>query len=293
MHERWNRAPIGHLYLFEKDPTTWEVVEDGAWGRLRYTESGPSFSFVFNGHGMVPEAEYTLIYYPDPWPAYGLICLGGGTADGDGNVHIRDSADTGDLPADYDENFEVGAKIWLVLSSDVRCEAQQMELWNPTEYLFDNDLIFFVSAAGPGGPHPHGPRDRTRIALGLYERLEGDPDDMRGSGELYGCVRVESEPESLLSVRTKLRYAVPDTTFDVYVKVGEDHAGAQGNPLWVGEMTTDSTGEAVAFWDVDVSMFTATELYVQVVVVPVDVSSTLGYATDTASLLLVTEGDPE
>ena len=166
-----------------------------------------------------------------------------------------------------------------------------MELWNPTEYLFENALIFFVSTAGPGHSHSPGPPDRTRIAMGLYERFEGDPDDMRGSGELYGCVRVDSEPESLLSVRAKLRYAVPDTAFDVYVKVGEDHAGAQGNPLWMGEMTTDSTGEAVAFWDVDVSMFTATELYVQVVVLPVDVSTTLGYATDTAPVLLLTEDE--
>ena len=125
--------------------------------------------------------------------------------------------------------------------------------------------------------------------MGLYERLEGDPDDMRGSGELYGCVRVESVPENLLSIRAKLRYAVPDTTFGVYVKVGEDHAAAQGNVLSMGEMTTDSEGEAVAFWDVDVSMFTAAELYVQVVVLPVDVSTTLGYATDTAPVLLFTE----
>ncbi len=287
----WNHAHTRHVDLYEKDPATWEVVEDGAWGKLHYARSGPLFKFTFNAHGMVPEADYTLIYYPDPWPGQGLICLGSGTADEFGNVHINNSLETGDLPAVYDDNFGVGAKVWLVLSSDVSCDTQRMELWNPAEYLFENELILFVSAALPGGPHPtHGRPDRTKTTMGLYERLEGDPEDVRGSGELYGCIKAQPAAGELLSVKTTLRYAVPETGFDVYVKIGEDHAAAQSNPLWMGEIYTDATGDAVAFWDVDVSMFTASQVYVQVVIVPVDESGTLGYATDTRPVLLTTEG---
>jgi len=135
------KSNIAHLYLHEKDPDTWEIVEDGAWGKMKYNLSGETFDFVFNGHGLEPGLDYTLIYYPDPWPGTGLICLGSGTVNEEGNVHIAESVDTGDLPIEVDEND--GAKIWLVLTDDVDCFAAQMVGWNPTEYLFEYDLITF------------------------------------------------------------------------------------------------------------------------------------------------------
>jgi len=140
-HGQAGKSNIAHLYLFEKDPSTWEIVEDGAWGKMKYNLAGSEFEFVFNGHGLEPGYEYTLVYYPDPWPGNGLICLGDDTANDDGNVHIMGSVDTGDLPASGDEND--GAKIWLVLSSDVDCENQYMIGWHPTEYLFEHNLITF------------------------------------------------------------------------------------------------------------------------------------------------------
>lgn len=136
------KSNVAHLYLFEKVPSDeWPIVEEGAWGKMKYNLEGPEFEFVFNGHGLEPGSDYTLIYYPDPWPGNGLICMGNGTADEEGNVHIKESVDTGDLPAEGDEND--GAKIWLVLSSDVDCEDAYMSGWNPTEYLFEYDLIDF------------------------------------------------------------------------------------------------------------------------------------------------------
>ena len=136
------KSNIAHLYLHEKfcgDPD-WSIVEDGAWGKMKYNVSGSTFNFVFNGHGLEAEYNYTLIYYPDPWPGTGLICLGSGTANRGGNVHIAGSVETGDLPIEDDEND--GAKIWLVLSSDVSCD-NRMSGWNPTEYLFEYDLISY------------------------------------------------------------------------------------------------------------------------------------------------------
>lgn len=138
---------IGHLYLYEKDPATWEIVDDGAWGKMKYNLAGPEFSFVFNGHGLEPGVDYTLIYYPDveignPYPREGVICLGSGVANNGGNVNIAASVDTGDLPSATDAND--GAKIWLVLSADVDCDAGQMgPAWNPTDYLFEYNLITF------------------------------------------------------------------------------------------------------------------------------------------------------
>jgi hypothetical protein len=108
-----------------------------------------------------------LIYYPDPWPGKGLICLGSGQANPAGILTIVDQ-DFGirtSLPAKYDENWApifpsgaVGAKIWLVLSSDVDCRDEELTPtpvngiripattmlgWNPHSYLFEYTLINF------------------------------------------------------------------------------------------------------------------------------------------------------
>ena len=140
-HGGAGKSNVAHLYLYEKDPSDWTIVAGGAWGKMKYNLAGSTLNFVFNGHGLEVDAEYSLIYYPDPWPGTGLICLGSGTANGEGNVHIKGSVDTGDLPAEADEN--VGAKVWLVLSGDVDCVNGAMIGWNPTEYLFEYDLITF------------------------------------------------------------------------------------------------------------------------------------------------------
>lgn len=143
------QSHVGHMYLFEKNPTTWNIVEDGAWGKMRYTVEGPKFDFVFNGHGLETGEDYTLIYYPDPWPGEGLICLGNGSSTNDGNLHIMGSKDIGDLPKKDDDNAEnsngkkTGAKIWLVRSNDINCTDTCMTKWNPEEYLFEYDLITY------------------------------------------------------------------------------------------------------------------------------------------------------
>jgi len=143
------KSNVALLYLYEKEELTppdpsnpWPIVEDGAWGKMKYNLSGSTFDFVFNGHGLEPGTDYTLIYYPDPWPGNGLICLGDGTANVDGDVHIMGSVDTGDLPTTDDAAPLGGAKIWLVLSSDVDCDVEMIG-WNAAEYLFEGDVITF------------------------------------------------------------------------------------------------------------------------------------------------------
>ena len=133
---------MDYLNLFQKDTLTYEIIEDGARGLLKYNLAGPEFVFDFNGQGIQAGANYVLMYYPDPWPGKGLICLGNGTVDSNGEIHIQASADTGNLPAPFDENSE--AKIWLALSDDVKCDVPSMMLsFQGQEYLFEEKGIVF------------------------------------------------------------------------------------------------------------------------------------------------------
>ncbi len=178
------KSNIGHLYLYEKAPNPeaertdpWLIVPGGAWGKMKYNLSGPTFDFVFNGHGLVQSVDYTLIYYPDSWPADGFICLGDGTTtyvtectleevaegcvpDDGGNIHIQDSVDTGSLPIESDDNcieynyaaeicLDGGAKIFLVLFDDVDCEGQVMARWTGDDAnLYEDVLITFEDTNG-------------------------------------------------------------------------------------------------------------------------------------------------
>jgi len=128
-----------HLYLVEKD-AEWGIVSDGAWGKMNFKED----MFVFNAHGLTPGLEYSLVYYPDPWPGTGLKVLGAATADADGNVHIKEDFDFMGI-SDGDANDATGAKIWLVLTSDLDISSDSttnsMTGWNPVEYLFEYNVI--------------------------------------------------------------------------------------------------------------------------------------------------------
>ena len=161
------KSNVGHLYLYEKVPSDvkwtegdckgelvpWLIAEDCAWGKMKYNLSGPTFDFVFNGHGLPVGQDFTLIYYPDDWDvaqAGNIICLGSGVTNDGGNIHIAGSVDTEtDLPmtddlgdCNYDNE---GAKIWLVLSEDVTCDEEKGHFsdWDPTAYLFEADVLEF------------------------------------------------------------------------------------------------------------------------------------------------------
>ena len=134
------------LYLYEKDPTDWTIVEDGAWGKLRYNLAGDEFEYGFNGHGLEAYTDYSLIYYPElqtywPWP---VIVIDSGMTNNGGNINLAGSVDLGmNLDGPIDEyNLDGGAKIWLVLTADINAEGK-LAGWNPTEYLFENNLIFY------------------------------------------------------------------------------------------------------------------------------------------------------
>ncbi|MCP4676724.1 MAG: hypothetical protein GY854_14670 [Deltaproteobacteria bacterium] len=123
------------IYLNKKNPNDWSYILDGSWGELTYNKAGDETTFAFKGQGLTPNTEYTLIYYPDPAPGDGLICIGSAKADATGEVNLGGVV-TGTLPRSYDENN--GAKFWLAPSSDLDCAAQKFIDVNYDKYLFEN-----------------------------------------------------------------------------------------------------------------------------------------------------------
>lgn len=148
----------------------WPIMfQNRRWGQMQYNLVGDTFRFSFQGKRLAPDTDYTLIYYPDPWPGSNLICLGEGSSNQNGNlqIHGEKTIETG-LPAPYDANYyaggigneeagesgAVGAKIWLVPTIDVDCGTasidgedsdtpSQMIGWSPSSYLFEGNLITY------------------------------------------------------------------------------------------------------------------------------------------------------
>ena len=146
----------------------WPILPTKRWGQMKYNLLGDKFRFSFEGKKLVPNTDYTLVYYPDPWPGENLICLGSRTSNDAGNLQINGCVDIPKgLPVPEDENYSpkspsgaVGAKIWLVRAADVDCVGipaadetteesavpavpPQMIGWTPQDYLFEGNLIIY------------------------------------------------------------------------------------------------------------------------------------------------------
>ncbi|MHA2392576.1 MAG: hypothetical protein ACXAEX_11590 [Promethearchaeota archaeon] len=145
------------LYLFEKNPTTWRIVQDCAWGRLDYNHEGPEFVYEFHGYGLEDGISYSLIYYADyedPFINWGGDNPGWffskGEANQDFELFLSDTVELEvGLPDLLDFNHPHGAKLWLVLSDDYIEEDTKLDAWNPTEYLFENNLITYYDTDAP------------------------------------------------------------------------------------------------------------------------------------------------
>lgn len=138
-------SSIAHLNFSPGD-----AGEDGdgdeaeGWARMMYRWYAPVFDYVFNGHELPVDGEFTLTYQPQPLPSPGVICLGSGSVNEEGDLHIQDAFDIAtDLPAAYDEN-EDEAILALVLSVDVDCDSGDMLAWQPEAYLFGDEGMFYV-----------------------------------------------------------------------------------------------------------------------------------------------------
>jgi hypothetical protein len=139
--------PPAELTLCDKDEADFEAGCVGNFeATMTYYESAPAFDFEVTGTVPVADENYTLIYYPDPWPGSGLICLASAGAVGN-DIDLSGTVVLGhDLPIPGDEN--AGAKIWLVPDADLNCEdPTEMVGWNPANYLFENDMITYTFVA--------------------------------------------------------------------------------------------------------------------------------------------------
>ena len=124
------------LYLYEKD-SDWNISwgDDMAWGKMKFNLEGQTFDFLFNGHGLEAATNYSLIYYPEPqttWP-HPVEVLATGMSNDEGDIHLDGSVE---LNQDLDND-----KIWLVLDGDIVDDA--LSGWNPSEYLFEHNLISY------------------------------------------------------------------------------------------------------------------------------------------------------
>jgi len=92
---------------------------DGEWyytgadyetlGKMKCNLAGSTFDFVFNGHGLEPNKEYSLVYMTGPWtiknipePPYyvvvwPIITLADGSSNNGGNIHLAGSCNLGDI----------------------------------------------------------------------------------------------------------------------------------------------------------------------------------------------------
>ena len=139
-------GPTDHGVVLENktgDPD-WTTIVDGMWGLLTYTYSSSTFDYTFEGYGLVPGTDYSLIYYADGWPGNNPGALiNSGVADGSGNLNWSGSPDLGmDLPHPSDANYPGGAKIHLVPSACYNAGTNSVTCWPPTsDWLWESNLI--------------------------------------------------------------------------------------------------------------------------------------------------------
>ena len=139
------QMPGTTLVLENKDESqNWLVLfGDGMYGELDYNTVGLTFDYTFEAYGLQASTNYSLIYYADPWKGDNPGALiATFTTDGVGDIaSTSGSIDLGiDLPTSPDDNLLLGAKIWLVPTSDY--SGGQMTAWNSALYLFETYLIW-------------------------------------------------------------------------------------------------------------------------------------------------------
>lgn len=175
-----NALEYGRLCLQNKNDSDWKVIHDRTYGILWYKRAAPTFQYLFFGRGLEPKIEYCLVYYADRdnrfvnWGGDNPGALiGQGTPSRRGKLLLMGKPDLDmDLPCccnvsecagrdgpdwnccpdpdycDYNNLLDdyrhcSGAKIWLVPCSDYNDADRILSAWNPEEYLFETDLIWY------------------------------------------------------------------------------------------------------------------------------------------------------
>jgi len=164
------------LNLCAKD-TSWQCKSGGATATLTFKTVYPTFDYELTVSGASVKTDYALIYYPDQadrftyWNGAGGTVLGTFTTDasgaytGTGNIAIGSLPIAGDWNANPSPNYCnnangydsyahcSGAKIWIVTASDLTSGSSlPLTAWNPSNYLFETDLVTYTYTASPPTP---------------------------------------------------------------------------------------------------------------------------------------------
>ena len=143
-----NAAPASHALRLENETIVqggpWIVINDQIYADLTWSD-GNTFAYTLNAQGLQANTAYSLIYYADGWPGNNPgAFIGSGTSLGNGNLALSGSPELGmSMPKSPDGNLAVGAKIWLVLTSDYNSGSLStgpMTAWNPGSYLFEGNV---------------------------------------------------------------------------------------------------------------------------------------------------------
>jgi hypothetical protein len=144
-HHSQNTDNYGYL-LLAPQASAWSTHLRGRpAGFLRYERKAPTFNLRLHARGLQRQQDYTLIYFPDPFPGDRLICIASGTTNRGGALSLAGQVELNTrLPAVFDDNYPDGARLLLVLADDVDCDMRRMLTWQPQAYLFGKWLIKYI-----------------------------------------------------------------------------------------------------------------------------------------------------
>jgi hypothetical protein len=122
----------GVLYLYTKNPHTWEILQDKGEARLEFSrEEG---TFHLDARMLQPDTAYALIQHEPDYPTGSGYIIAAATSDSRGNLHLR-----GDWK-------RWKGKFWLVPQSNVSGkvgdkEPDRLKHWDPERYLFEGRVL--------------------------------------------------------------------------------------------------------------------------------------------------------
>jgi len=152
------------LRLENKNPTTWEILDDEYYADFTYNPCCPNLVWSLEGK-FKEDTEYILIYYADQpdrfvnWGGAPALTIATFTSGMDGTFSESGTVDMmAHIPYSYDWNIGPdadytqapdnyihgkGAKIWLIPSNIYNGDDNELGDWVPEEILFETDLIAY------------------------------------------------------------------------------------------------------------------------------------------------------